>query len=68
MTIAAGTTIAGRPLHGSVREELPHTALAASRSRNRTLGYGWPPRSLRSPTTLRHRCQSAHEKEDFGAQ
>lgn len=44
--IAVGTAIAGRPPHRSVREELPHTALAASRSRNRTLGYGCRMRGL----------------------
>ena len=36
--IAVGTAIAGRSPHRSVREEFSHTALAANRSRNRTLG------------------------------
>jgi len=40
-TIAVGTAIAGRPPHRSVREELPHTAPALSRSRKRCSGYGW---------------------------
>ncbi len=36
-----GTAVAGGPPHRSVREELPHTAPALSRARNRWSGYGW---------------------------
>ena len=36
--VAVGMAIAGHPPHRSVREELPHTALAASRSRKRISG------------------------------
>ena len=38
--ITVGTAVAGGPPHRSVREELPHTAPALSRARNRSLGYG----------------------------
>ena len=33
--IAVGTAVAGGPPHRSVREVLPHTALALSRAQNR---------------------------------
>ena len=36
--VAVGMAIAGHPPHRSVREELPHTALAASRARKRISG------------------------------
>ena len=39
--IAVGTAVTGGPPRRSLREELPHTAPASSRARNRSLGYGW---------------------------
>jgi hypothetical protein len=36
--IAVGTAVTGGPPRRSVREELPHTALALSRARNRCSG------------------------------
>ena len=36
--IAVGIALSGDPPHRSVREELPHTAPALSRARNRSLG------------------------------
>ncbi len=38
MGIAVGTVVADGPPHRSVREAFPHTALAASRARNRSPG------------------------------
>src|SRR5260370_15129740 len=62
-TVAVGTALAGGPPHGSVLEELPHTALSSGRTRPlpKTAGRGPPVEATR---LVRHCVRGVVNRKD----